>query len=254
VTDINQTLAQHLPTRAAAERFRCDPVLAAVYEDIGFRAALDCDALVSCVDRPWGRHVLSAIAYAHLIPVIDGGIAVRGNRRSELVKADWKVHAATVGRQCLSCVGQYNLGDVQAEREGLLDDPTYIGNLDRAHPRRSSENVFAFSMACASLQTLQLLALIISPLDQPNPGTQLHHFVGGFMGPPAFEDCHKECLFPSLIASGDNCPLTVTGNRAATQAASNSPAGARLWRRQKSQATIAKFSAFHRTPFRNAMR
>ena len=213
-----ETLAQHLRIRATAERFRCDPVLAAVYEEVGFRAALDCDVIVSCVDRPWGRHVLNFIAYAHLIPVVDGGIAVRVNRRGELIKADWRAHTATVGRQCLSCLGQYNLGYVQAEREGLLDDPTYIENLNRDHPLRSSENVFAFSMACASLQTLQLLALALSPLDQPNPGAQLYHFVGGFMEPPAFDVCNDECLFPSLIASGDNSTLKVTGGRPPSQA------------------------------------
>ena len=211
-----ETLAQHLRIRATAERFSCDPIFAAVYEESGFRAALDCDAIVCCVDRPWGRHVLNLIAYAHLIPVVDGGICPL-EPEGELAKADWRAHTATVGRQCLSCLGQYNLGFVQAEREGLVDDPSYIENLDRDHPLRSSENVFAFSMACASLQTLQLLALALSPLDQPNPGAQLYHFVGGFMEPPTFEACNDECLFPSLIASGDNSPLKVTGNRPPNQ-------------------------------------
>jgi molybdopterin-synthase adenylyltransferase len=208
-----EKLAQHLGLRATAERFHCHPVQAAVYEEAGFRAALDCDALVSCVDRPWGRYALNMIAYAHLIPVIDGGVAVRTNHKGELVKADWRAHTATIGRQCLECLGQYETGYVQAEREGFLDDPTYIENLDRDHPLRSSENVVAFSMACGSLQVLQLLALVISPLDQPNPGAQLYHFVGGFMECPVFESCKDACLLPSLIALGDKNPFTVVGNR-----------------------------------------
>ena len=120
------------------------------------------------------------IAYAHLIPVIDGGVLVRKNRKDELVGASWRAHTATVGHRCLECIGQYNSGMVQVERDGYLDDPTYIERLKEDHPLRTRENVFAFSMASASLQTLQALALVIDPLGRSNPGEQLYHFVGGF--------------------------------------------------------------------------
>jgi molybdopterin-synthase adenylyltransferase len=54
-------LAEHLKIRATAESFNVRPVVRAVYEEEGFRAALDCDVLVACVDRPWGRHVLNLL-------------------------------------------------------------------------------------------------------------------------------------------------------------------------------------------------
>jgi len=204
-------LAEHMRACATAERFQADPLVAAVSEEEGFRAALDCDVLFSCVDRPWGRYVLNLIAYAHLIPVVDGGIAVRTNKLEKLAAADWRAHTATIGRPCLQCLGQYNAGYVQTEREGLLDDPTYIAGLPKDHPLKTRENVFAFSLACSSLQMLQMLALTVTPLEQPNPGAQLYHFVGSFMEEPDLTaTCHPECLFPSLIALGDNCGISAT--------------------------------------------
>ena len=208
-----EVLADHLAAHATATDFTTEQVAAAVYEEEGFRAALDCDLLFSCVDRPWGRHVLNLIAYAHLIPVVDGGIAVRTNNWGKLAAADWKAHTATIGRPCLQCLGQYDPGFVQMEREGHLDDPTYIEGLAKDHPLKTRENVFAFSLACASLQVLQMLALALAPLDQPNPGAQLYHFVGSFMEEPAFGSCHTECHFPGVIAYGDACNIPVTGQR-----------------------------------------
>jgi molybdopterin-synthase adenylyltransferase len=208
-----EVLAEFLRERATASNFRVEPVVAAVYEEEGYRAALDCDVLFACVDRPWGRYVLNLIAYSHLIPVIDGGIRARANRLGKLAGADWRAHTASIGRPCLQCLGQYDPAHVQMEREGMLDDPKYIEGLTKDHPLRSRENVFAFSMSCASLQTLQMLALVLAPLDQPNPGSQLYHFVGGFMEERTFSACHQECWFPSLIALGDSSGIAATGIR-----------------------------------------
>jgi molybdopterin-synthase adenylyltransferase len=208
-----EVLAAHLAAHATADPFRIEPILAAVYEEEGFRAALDCDVLFACVDRPWGRYVLNLIAYAHLIPVVDGGISVRTNRLGKLAAADWKAHAATVGRQCLQCLRQYDPGLVQTEREGLLDDPSYIAGLPEDHLLKARENVFAFSMSCAGMEMLQMLALILAPLNQPNPGEQLYHFVGNITEPPSYGRCHPECQFPGITARGDDSGISATGIR-----------------------------------------
>jgi hypothetical protein len=213
-----EVLADHLRACATASNFRVDTVAAAVYEEEAYRAALDCDFLFSCVDRPWGRYVLNLIAYSHLIPVIDGGISARTNRLGKIAAADWRAHTAIIGRPCLQCLGQYDPGHVQLERDGLLDDPKYIDGLPPDHPLRSRENVFAFSMSCASFQMLQMLALVVDPLGRSNPGSQLYHFVGGFMERPMFGGCHSECLFPSVIAQGDSNGINATGLRPANNA------------------------------------
>jgi hypothetical protein len=196
---------------ATADQFVVNGVEASVVEEEGCRRALDCDVLFSCVDRPWPRSVLNFIAYAHLIPVVDGGIAVAVTTKKKLHRADWKVHIASPGRRCLECLGQYNPGLVQAEREGYLDNPHYISGLPEDHPIKRNENVFAFSLAAASLEVLQMLMMVIAPLGIANAGEQSYHFVPGFFEDPQFAVCDKNCPYPSLVAIGDKSGLTVTG-------------------------------------------
>ena len=205
-------LADHMKRSATAARLSIENMQAAVYEPEAFRAALDCDGF-SCVDRPWGRYVPNLIAYAHLVPVFDGGIAVRTNRLGKLAAADWKAHTATVGRPCLECLGQYDPGLVQAEREGLLDDPDYIAGLPNDHPAKMRENVYAFALSCGSFQLLQMLAYAVAPLGLSNPGAQLYHFVGSFMEKSPPSSCRPNCPFCALVASGDDCGIPVTGAR-----------------------------------------
>lgn len=243
-------LAKVMVGHATATSISIQKISRAVYEEEGFRAALDCDVLFSCVDRPWGREVMNVIAYAHLIPVVDGGIAVRVNRSGNLAAADWRAHTATIGRPCLLCLGQYDGCHAQMEREGRLDDSAYIQGLPRDHVLRAGENVFAFSMACASLQMMQMLSLVISPLGQSNPGSQLYHFVGGKMEEPIFGSCHKECLIPSLAAFGDDSGMIVLGERKATKAGLIDSQGLRMEKQKNSgtrnllQRVLAFFRGF----------
>ncbi len=206
-----QTLARALYKSATADGFRVDEVEKSVGEEGGFRAALDCDVLFCCVDRPWGRSVLNLVAYAHLIPVIDGGIQIEVNKRRELRRADWKAHIASPERRCLECLGQYDPGLVSAEREGYFDDPKYVAGLPTDHPMRRNENVFAFSLGAASFQLLQMLMMIVAPLGIANAGEQMYHFVPGLLDEPGFHKCKENCLYPALIAKGDSTGLLVTG-------------------------------------------
>lgn len=207
-----EVLAEHLTRRATASPFNIETLQAAIYEDRGFTAALDCDVLFSCVDRPWGRYVQNLIAYAHLVPVFDGGIAVRTNRSTKLVAADWRAHTATPTRPCLQCLGQYDPADVQLEREGFLDDPKYISGLPKDHPLRARENVYGFALACGSNQFLQMLAYALAPLDLSNPGAQLYHFVGSTMDASPLKQCKPGCSFPGVVALGDDCGVAARGN------------------------------------------
>ena len=78
---------------ATANKPEVVPAYFAVSEPEGFAFALDCDVIFSCVDRPWGRQILNHIAYAHLVPVIDGGIVIR-TREGKFKGAEWSVRTA----------------------------------------------------------------------------------------------------------------------------------------------------------------
>lgn len=197
----------HIAARAArrnatARGFHADVYEYSVCEEIGYRAALDCDVLFSCVDRPWGRSVLNFIAYAHLIPVVDGGIRASQTRSGQLRGADWKAHVSGPSHACLQCLGQYDPGLIAAEKAGNLDDPHYIETLPEGHLARARENVFAFSVSLAGLEMTQLLMLTISPLDLGPSGAQNYHLLTGAIdiGP---HSCETGCPFNDLVATGD---------------------------------------------------
>jgi len=203
-------ISNALRNSATADNFSVRAVEWSVVEDLGFREALDCDILFSCVDRPWARAVLNFIAYAHLIPVVDGGILVKTKKNGTLRSADWKAHVVCPGRICMECLGQYDPGLVQAEREGYLEDPRYIQSLSEDHILKRNENVFAFSLSAASMQVLQMLSMIIAPLGISNIGAINYHFTIGHLD-TNLGMCRTNCLYPGLTATGDNTTLKVTG-------------------------------------------
>lgn len=146
---------------------------ASVCEPDGFAEALDFDILFSCVDRPWARQVCNLLAYAHLLPVVDGGVDVdvRGGR---LRDARMRAHLAAPGRQCLACVGQYDAGLVALDRDGSLDNPDYLRGLPEGTRIARGANVYAFGALAAALEMLQLVVAFVAPSGRSNNGTQTY--------------------------------------------------------------------------------
>lgn len=207
-----QMLAARLPEGATAAGFKVEPLQFSVVEETGFRAALDCDVLFCCVDRPWGRFVLNFIAYAHLIPVVDGGIqASRLKHGRGLKRATWKAHMVGPGRRCLECLGQYDPSYVSLERSGMLDDPRYIESLPTDHELRTNENVFGFSISVAGLEIEHFLRAAVPHPGHPDIGAQTAHLVTGMVDTDT-RPCEANCPFCTLVAKGDRTGITdVTG-------------------------------------------
>jgi molybdopterin/thiamine biosynthesis adenylyltransferase len=188
---------------------------ASVAEEAGYSAVLNANVIFSCVDRHLPRRVLNHVAYAHCIPVIDGGILVR-LRKQRLIGADWHVRTVAPDRRCLECVGAYDPSVVGMEQEGLLDDPSYLAQLDQDDVLLRHENVFPFSTSVAAFEILQLAALLLGPIH--NLGDQNYHFVTGALDKQQDRGCDARCLFPPLIGSCDSRVRPVITDIAAEKA------------------------------------
>jgi molybdopterin/thiamine biosynthesis adenylyltransferase len=187
---------------AAASHLEIEAVPFSIAEEPGYRAALDCDVLFSCVDRPRARSILNHFAYAHLIPVIDGGIEVRF-KKGEFSGADWQLQTVAPKRPCLDCLGAFNSGDVATEIEGKLDDPSYLQGLPPDHRFKRNENVFPFSANLASLEVLQLVALATGIGRIEDFGVQRYRYIPGIVESDTERQCRENCETAKLIAQGD---------------------------------------------------
>ena len=166
--------------------------------------ALDCDFLFSCVDRPIARDVLNFISFAHLIPVIDGGVTVVMDKNDSFYSARWRSHIVTPFHKCMRCNKQYTTSDVVAELDGTLDDPSYINNLPKKQ-RRNNQNVFPFSLGVASIEVNMMIRYIISQDFWPLVSQQEYQFTDGKIDIDNSQ-CHSECLFQKeRVAKGDEC-------------------------------------------------
>lgn len=202
-------VAEVLKTHATAENFNIRALPVGITTEEGLQAALDCDILFSCVDRPWPRQVLNMLAMAHLIPVIDGGIRVSVTPSERMRSADWRAHTVVPGRPCLECLEQFDPAHVTIEREGLFDDPSYIEGLPKDHFIHRNENVYGFAMNAAGLMILQFLSLVVQPAGISDPGAQIYHFVPGSLDKDDKQGCNQYCLYEKHVGVGDSFPYKV---------------------------------------------
>jgi molybdopterin-synthase adenylyltransferase len=199
-TDVCLRLAEDASTAAYPQH---EAWADSVCEPAGMAHALDFDIIFSCVDRPWARYVLNTIAYADLIPVVDGGIHVDPHPAGGMRGAMWRSHVVGPGRACLACNGQFEPRHVSVERDGSLDNPSYIDGLPTDHPLRVSQNVSTISVNCAGALLAQFVSLVVRPGGLGDPGPIRYHLAPHWLKHDDVTQCVEGCSYAAEIACGD---------------------------------------------------
>lgn len=180
----------------------------------GLRAALDYDVIFCCVDRPWPRAVLNSVAYADIIPVIDGGIAIDAFPDGGMRNATWRSHVLRPGRPCMACNGQLEMGAVTADQQGDLDDPDYIAGLPPAQ-RPQRQNVSLLSVNVVASMLGQFVSFMVGPGGRGEPGP-LQHVLSTHTVRHRPDVTRANCPFEPLVGVGDQRP-SLTGPHEAAE-------------------------------------
>ncbi len=175
-------------------------VIQPIQSESAFRNALDCDIIFSCVDKPLARDVLNHIAYAHLVPVIDGGVAVH-KRYDKFFDARWSSHIVAYGSKCMLCRKQYTTSEVSMELDGSLENPSYIESL-HSKQGQGNANVFPFSQNLSSMEVLMMIRFLLSQNWWPKLNSIKYNFLSGQTDKDEFS-CNKGCYFLDIVGKGD---------------------------------------------------
>lgn len=168
----------------------------------GLAHALDYDVIISCVDRPWPRSVLNTLAYADLIPVIDGGLTLAVFPDGHMRSGSWRAHTLVPGRPCMLCTRQLNPADIQLDRQGLLDDPNYIEQSGR-EPVSGAPNVAAYSASVSAALLAQFVSLTVHPGRRGVP-LPLRYLLSTHSLQPLTDTTGQFCQYELDTAIGDD--------------------------------------------------
>ena len=192
---------------ATAPNFQVLAFRESVAEGAGLQPLLDCDIVVSAADDAFGRQVLDHAAYAHLIPVIDGGtILVPDAASMALVAGKSQVVGGGPGHVCLECQGVYTQEEATVAREsaGWGD---YI-DLKVGDERKTTRELRAPSVICnnalvASLIGLRILAVALRVTGRTLRGTQRYYVEEGNLAWGPTKECRGDCPKSSWTGLGD---------------------------------------------------
>jgi hypothetical protein len=106
---------------------------------------------------------------------------------------------------------QYNPADVTLERQGDLDDPSYIEAIPDDSPLRTNQNVFAFGLGVGSLEVLQLLTMVVAPGGVSDVGSQHYNIKTGEIVRET-RSCKPTCPYSTtLLGAGEQATFSPVG-------------------------------------------
>ena len=191
---------KHIQANAVAEDFIVKACHNYLQDEISYKAALDCDILFSCVDRPLPKDILNNIAYVHYIPVIFGGVFIDNKTNNKLAQATWSTSVLSPGFRCLRCDNQYTTSEVVQEVDGSIDNPSYM----RGQDGLNNQNVFPFSMSLASAMVLEMVRFVISENWWSHVGKKtFYNFISKNIDISSNEKCEENCIVFSRSGIGD---------------------------------------------------
>jgi hypothetical protein len=204
-------VAERLARESATARgFRAVGVFGSVVEATTLPDLLDCDIILNAADSGWARQVLDHLAFAHLVPVINGGTDLRGDPASQaLVAGKCEVAVAGPGHPCFECAGVYTIREVTEAREdpAVRGARAYVRAGDHVPEETRSPSVISTNALVAGLMQLRLQALALGTTPATIVGTQRYHLLEGVLDVAPLVTCLPTCCRSATAALGDLHPL-----------------------------------------------
>jgi molybdopterin/thiamine biosynthesis adenylyltransferase len=212
-----QVYSRVVKAAATAPKFQVVSKRMSVAEESGIRQLLGCDLLIGSADDAFARQVLDHAAYAHLIPVIDGGTTLLPQSSSfSTTVGKCQVVSAGPGHPCLECQGVYTQEEATVAREraswgkylDVCSVPEDIKNELRA------PSVICANSLVASLIVLRVLSIALGITPATTCGLQRYYIESGELQWGAIKACKPDCRKPSFTRKGDaHCLATGTDLR-----------------------------------------
>jgi len=122
---------------------------------------LDCDILVNAADPATVRCTMDQLAYAHMIPVVDGGTLLDSDGGKLTDKAKSRTAVAGPGHPCLKCADQWTDSQYQRAREGKGMREGYgdDGDVDDEDDARDP-SAMPFNLLTEGIVALRLIHLV----------------------------------------------------------------------------------------------